>query len=130
MKSVIFAAAAASAAAFAPAQTGKVTTSLNAFESELGVQPPLGFYDPLGMLDDADQERFDRLRFVEIKHGRISMLAFLGQITTRAGIHLGGSIDYAGDSFDSFPNGWAAISGPNAIPGAGLAQIVALAGAL
>jgi len=130
MKSAIFAALVGSAAAFAPAQTGKATTALNAFESELGAQPPLGFFDPLGLLDDADQERFDRLRYVEIKHGRISQLAFLGQITTRAGVHLGGDIDYAGDSFDSFPNGWAAINGPDAIPGAGLGQLVAFIGLL
>ena len=130
MKSAVLAAILGSAAAFAPAQTGKASTALNAFESELGAQPPLGFFDPLGMLDDADQERFDRLRYVEIKHGRISQLAFLGQITTRAGIHLSGSIDSAGNSFDSFPNGWAAINGPDAIPGAGLAQIVAFVGAL
>ena len=32
------------------------------FESEIGAQPPLGFWDPLGLLADADQERFDRLR--------------------------------------------------------------------
>ena len=70
MKSVIFAAAIASAAAFAPAPVAKTTSSLNAFESELGAQPPLGFYDPLGFLDGADQERFDRLRYVELKHGR------------------------------------------------------------
>ena len=87
MKSAVLAAILGSAAAFAPAQTGKASTALNAFESELGAQPPLGFFDPLGMLDDADQERFDRLRYVEIKHGRISQLAFLGQITTRAGVH-------------------------------------------
>ena len=130
MKSVIFAAAIASAAAFAPAQTGKAATSLNAFENELGAQAPLGFFDPLGLLDDADQERFDRLRFVEIKHGRISMLAFLGQIVTRAGIHLDGNIDYAGNSFDSFPNGLAALFGPDAIPSAGFAQIFAFVGLL
>jgi hypothetical protein len=130
MKLAVLAALAGSAAAFAPAQTGKASTALNAFESELGAQAPLGFFDPLGMLDDADQERFDRLRYVEIKHGRIAQLAFLGQITTRAGVHLSGDIDYSGDSFDSFPNGWAAISGPDAIPGAGLAQIVAFVGLL
>merc|ERR1719362_977345 len=130
MKLAAFAALVGFAAAFAPAQTGKASNALNAFESELGVQPPLGFWDPLGLLDDADQEKFDRLRYVEIKHGRISMLAFLGQITTRAGIHLPGNIDYSGDSFDSFPDGWAAVYGPNAIPTAGLAQIVLLAGFL
>ena len=101
-----------------------------AFESELGAQAPLGFFDPLGMLDDADQERFDRLRYVEIKHGRVCQLAFLGQIVTRNGIHLSGDIDYSGHSFDSFPDGLAAISGPDAISGAGLAQIVAFIGAL
>eukprot|EP00578_Thalassiosira_sp_NH16_P031892 CAMPEP_0181076070 /NCGR_PEP_ID=MMETSP1071-20121207/219_1 /TAXON_ID=35127 /ORGANISM="Thalassiosira sp., Strain NH16" /LENGTH=201 /DNA_ID=CAMNT_0023157219 /DNA_START=90 /DNA_END=695 /DNA_ORIENTATION=- len=125
MKSVIFAAAIASAAAFAPASTGKVSTALNAFESELGAQPPLGFYDPLGFLDSADQETFDRLRYVELKHGRISQLAFLGQIVTRAGIHLPGDIDKGGNSFASFPNGLAAINGPDSISSAGLLQILA-----
>ena len=105
------------------------STSLS-FENALGAQPPLGFFDPLGLLDDADQERFDRLRYVEIKHGRIAQLAFLGQIVTRAGIHLSGNIDYAGNSFDSFPNGFSALWGPNAIPAAGIAQIVAFIGIL
>jgi hypothetical protein len=127
MKLIIAATLAASAAAFAPSKVAQTSTSLNAFESELGVQPPLGLFDPLGLLDDADQERFDRLRYVEIKHGRISQLAFLGQIVTRNGIHLPGDIDTAGTSFDSIPNGWAAVG---AIPQAGLLQIVAFVGAL
>merc|ERR1711957_81880 len=76
------------------------------------------------------QERFDRLRYVEIKHGRISMLAFLGQIVTRGGLHLPGNIDYSGDSFDSFPNGIAALVGPDSIPTAGLVQLIALVGVL
>merc|ERR1719384_2285668 len=113
MKITIAATLIASAAAFAPSKVAQTSTALNAFESELGVQPPLGFFDPLGLLDDADQERFDHLRYVEIKHGRISMLAFLGQITTRYGYHLSGDIDYSGTSFDSIPNGWAAV---DAIP--------------
>eukprot|EP01082_Thalassiosira_pseudonana_P009934 g9017.t1 g9017 contig34:646738-647959(+) len=129
-KSVLIAASLASASAFAPAQVAKSTTALNAFENELGVQAPLGFFDPLGLLDNADQERFDRLRYVELKHGRIAQLAFLGNIITRAGVHLPGNIDYAGNSFDSFPNGWAAINGPDAITGTGLGQIVAFVGFL
>ena len=127
MKLIIAATLAASAAAFAPSKVAQTSSSLNAFESELGVQPPLGFFDPLGLLDDADQERFDRLRYVEVKHGRIAQLAFLGNIITRAGVYLPGDIDTAGTSFDSIPNGWAAI---NAIPQAGLLQIVAFVGAL
>ena len=127
MKSAIIATLIGSAAAFAPVQTGKASTALNAFENELGVQPPLGFFDPLGLLDDADQERFDRLRYVEIKHGRISMLAFLGQITTRAGIYLPGDIDSDGTAFSSIGNGWA---GSFDVPVAGALQILAFVGAL
>merc|ERR1739838_865314 len=119
------------AAAFAPAPVAKTTSAISAFEDELGAQPPLGFYDPFGLLaGDVTQERFDRLRYVEIKHGRICQLAFLGQIVTRAGIHLPGNIDYSGDSFDSFPNGVAAIVGENHIPTAGIVQLVALVGVL
>ena len=130
MKSVIFAAAIASAAAFAPAPVAKTTSALNAFESELGAQPPLGFYDPLGFLDRADQETFDRLRYVELKHGRISQLAFVGNLITRAGIHLPGDIDLEGNSFASFPNGLSAINGPDSIATAGLLQILALVAVL
>ena len=63
-----------SAVGFAPQQQqSRSSTSLSAFESELGAQPPLGFWDPLNMLDGVEQERFDRLRYVEIKHGRKSI---------------------------------------------------------
>ena len=131
MKFTIAASLIASAAAFAPAAQKSSSTAINmAFENELGAQPPLGFFDPLGLVADGDQETFDRLRYVEIKHGRICQLGFLGQITTRAGIHLPGDIDTSGHSFASYPNGWAAISGPDAIPSAGLLQIVAFIGAL
>jgi len=127
MKLATLALIAGSAAAFAPTKVAQTSTSLKAFENELGVQPPLGFFDPLGLLADADQDRFDRLRYVEVKHGRIAMLAFLGQITTRYGVHLSGDIDYSGDSFTSIPEGWAAV---DAIPSEGLAQIVAFVGLL
>ena len=78
MKLVIAALLAGSVAAFAPARVGMATSSLNDFDSELGVQEPLGFFDPIGMLEDVDQERFNRLCYVEVKHGRICQLAFLG----------------------------------------------------
>merc|ERR1719203_1611907 len=57
MKLAITALLAGSAAAFAPASMPKASTALNmAFESELGAQPPLGFFDPLGLVADGDQE--------------------------------------------------------------------------
>ena len=129
MKSAIIAALIGSAAAFAPAPAAKTSSAVRAFEDELGVQPPLGFFDPFGMLSgDVTQERFDRLRYVEIKHGRIAQLAFLGQVVTRAGLHLPGDIDYSGHAFDSYPNGVAALIGPNSIPFEGQGQIIAFIG--
>eukprot|EP00439_Symbiodinium_sp_Y106_P040849 s8125_g5.t1 len=40
--------------------------------TELGVQDPIGFWDPLGLSADKDQATFKRRRAVEIKHGRIA----------------------------------------------------------
>ena len=74
------------------------------------------------MLDGASQERFDQLRYTEIKHGRVAMLAFLGFITNYAGIRLGGDIDYSGTSFASIPSGYAALA---AVPKGGWGQIIA-----
>jgi hypothetical protein len=87
----------------------------------IGAQAPIGFWDPLNLLKDADQERFDRLRTVEVKHGRISMLAILGHMVTTAGYRLDGEIAY-GVPFASVKNGLAAL---DTIPGAGIAQIIA-----
>jgi len=117
-----------SAAAFAPAQQAtRASTSLSAFESEVGVQRPLGYWDPLNMLDGVDQDRFDRLRYVEIKHGRIAMLAVLGHIHTTFGARVPGNIDYDGTSFASVKTG---IAGLKDIPNAGILQIFAFVGFL
>merc|ERR1719188_258444 len=51
---------------------------LRAFENELGVQDPVGFWDPVGYTNDGDVQSFKRRRTVELKHGRISMLATMG----------------------------------------------------
>jgi hypothetical protein len=113
------------ASAFAPA--GKVATSSGlrmGFEDAIGAQAPLGFWDPLGLLKEADQDRFDRLRTVETKHGRISMLAILGHLVTTAGVRLPGDIAY-GIPFSSVKNGLGAL---DTIPAAGIAQIIGFIG--
>ena len=131
MKTVILASLIAGAAAFAPVSqkaAQSTTTALNmAFEDELGAQAPLGFFDPLGLVADGDQAKFDRLRYVEIKHGRIAMLAVAGYLVQEAGIRLPGNIDYSGTSFASIPNGFDALT---AIPQAGLLQIIGFIGFL
>ena len=114
-----------SVAAFAPARMASKSTGLKmAYENAIGAQAPLGFWDPLGLLKDADQERFERLRYVETKHGRISMLAILGHLVTSAGIRLPGDIAY-GVPFSSMKTGLAAF---DTIPAAGTFQIIAFIG--
>jgi hypothetical protein len=113
------------ASAFAPASRMASSSSMKmAFEDALGSQAPLGFWDPLGLLEDADEERFDRLRLVEVKHGRISMLAILGHLVTTAGIRLPGEIAY-GTPFASMKTGLAAF---DTIPSAGLFQLFGFIG--
>jgi len=108
MKVAVLAALAGSAAAFAPAQQARISTAVGAteaqtdffglvtetdFSQELGVQPPLGFFDPLGLLKDGDMDTFNDLREKEIKHGRVSMLAVTGYLVTAAGIRFPGAED-------------------------------------
>ena len=53
----------------------------------------LGFYDPLNLCADGNKEKFDLLREYEITHGRVSMLAVVGYLTTAAGIRFPGAGD-------------------------------------
>jgi len=128
MKFAVLATLIASAAAFAPAsQTAKSSTALSAFENEVGAQAPLGFFDPFGVVSDVDQATFDRLRYTEIKHGRICMLGVVGYLVTYAGIRLPFDIDLSGKSFADIPSGFDAIG---AIPDGGIAQLMAFIGFL
>merc|ERR1712139_694558 len=83
---------------------------LRAFESELGVQEPAGFWDPLGFTADGDVASFKRRRSVELKHGRICMLATMGYITPEITGKLPGALSpSAGLKFEDIPNGLAAL---------------------
>ena len=127
MKLAIIASVLASAAAFAPSKQASSSTSLKAFEDDLGATLPLGFWDPLGLVADGDKEKFDRLRLVEIKHGRIAMLAVVGYLVQEAGVRLPGAIDLSGTQFADIPNGYAGLE---AISYAGKLQLFAFIGAL
>jgi len=94
------------------------------FENEIGAQPPLGFWDPLGFLKNADQNGFDRLRYCELKHGRISMLAILGHIVTTKGDRIPGEIPV------NFSNMKAGLGVIDTFPVTGFVQLFFFIGAL
>lgn len=101
-------------------------TSLAAFENELGVQDPVGFWDPAGLATDGDVLAFRRRRSVEIKHGRLSMMATMGYITPELTGKLPGYLSPSNNlKFTDVPNGLAAIS---KVPAAGWLQILAYMG--
>ena len=52
-------------------------------EGDLGVLPPLGVYDPLGLIETRDMARYE---IMEIKHGRAAMLGFLHVILIESGV--------------------------------------------
>lgn len=103
MKLSLLATLVVSASAFTPSQKASTATSLDAkadYASELGVQAPLGLFDPLNILDTCSDEKFNRLRATEIKHGRVAMLGVVGYLVTYAGVRWPG--------LEDVPAGWAA----------------------
>jgi len=111
-----------------PQKTDQIRSSVSmaAFETELGVQAPIGFWDPMGYTADGNVAAFKRRRSVELKHGRICMMAASGYIHPEiAGKWPGFCSPSLGLKFDDIPNGLGALS---KMPVAGLAQIVAFSG--
>merc|ERR1712014_326411 len=100
---------------------------LRAFEGELGVQAPVGFWDPAGLCKDGDSDAFTRRRVTEIKHGRVSMIACLGYITPEYVKFPGYCSPSSNLTFQDIPNGLAALS---KVPGAGWLQMIAFVGAM
>jgi hypothetical protein len=129
MKLAILASLLAGAAAFAPASQKTSSSSvLKAFDDDFGASSFTGAaWDPLGLVADGDQEKFNRLRAVELKHGRIAMLAVVGWLVQEAGIRLPGAIDLSGLKFADIPNGYAGLE---MIPYMGKIQLLLFIGAL
>merc|ERR1719190_334821 len=98
---------------------------LRAFESELGVRAPVGFWDPLGLSSDGDAAVFARRRETEIKHGRVCMFACIGYIVPYYFKLPGFLSPKSGLAFEDVPNGLAAIT---KVPSLGWVQIVATLG--
>jgi len=91
-------------------------------EGDLGVLPPLGVYDPLGLIETRDMRRFE---IMEIKHGRAAMLGFLHVIAIEAGVRVPGYLSITQDlKFSDVPAG--CFASLEAIPTAGWLQIMVL----
>merc|ERR1719221_1649157 len=56
-------------------------------EGDIGVLPPLGVYDPLGLIETRNMARFE---VMEIKHGRAAMLGFVHVLLIEAGARFPG----------------------------------------
>jgi len=93
----------------------------SAFENELGVQAPFGFWDPAGFTSDGSVYEFTRRRCVEIKHGRVAMLACIGYIVPEYFKFPGFLSPSSSIKFADVPNGLAALS---KVPALGWGQIV------
>jgi len=72
-------------------------------EGDLGVLPPLGVYDPLGLIETRDMARYE---VMEIKHGRAAMLGFLHVILINAGARFPGYLSPSASlKFADVPSG-------------------------
>jgi hypothetical protein len=91
-------------------------------EGDLGVLPPLGVYDPLGLIETRDMRRYE---IMEIKHGRAAMLGFLHVIALHAGIYVPGYLSTSANlKFSDVPIG--CFASLEAVPTAGWLQIMIL----
>jgi len=102
------------------ASAGRVAAATMFAEGDIGVTPPLGVYDPLGLIASKDMRRFE---VMEIKHGRAAMLGFMHVILIHAGARFPGYISpSAGLKFADIPSG--CFAGLEALPTAGWLQIM------
>lgn len=91
--SILLASFLASASAFTTSAPKSSSVALKAAADDLGAMAPLGLWDPFGFLADGSQETLDHYRDVELRHGRVSMLAITGWLVTAAGVRLPGMED-------------------------------------
>merc|ERR1711939_623863 len=102
------------------ADGGAVTGSKFDVKDLAGITAPLGFFDPVGFTEGKSEGKIKFYREVELKHGRVGMLAALGFVVGE-NFHplFGGDIDVpAYLAFQQTPlqTFWPAVVGAIAIP--------------
>jgi len=95
---------------------------------ELGACPPLGYWDPFGMMAFQDEAKFRKNRELELKHGRLCMAATIGLIVPDLFGRFDGYLSPSqGLKFADVPS---TIDAIYKVPVEGWLQIFAVAGAL
>merc|ERR1712085_170381 len=104
------------------ARMGEDDLSSDGFGGTLGVLPPLGLFDPLGLIETRDMRRYE---IMEIKHGRAAMLGSLHVIAIEAGVRVPGYLSTSQNlKFSDVPAG--CFASLEAVPTAGWLQIMVL----
>jgi len=112
---------------FGPVATSPLSAVSATAYPEQGATAPLGVWDPLGLSKNASPEKLARWTAVEIKHGRIAMMATTGYVAQTCFRWPGYLSTSEGIKFADLDNG---INGFNKIPALGLAQILLFIGAM
>lgn len=92
MKSAILAATIASACAFAPSPTGRVSTSVSESKADLQnlaakLNPAVKYFDPLNLAEaefwgESNEATIGFLRESEVKHGRVAVSLYFVWVST------------------------------------------------
>jgi light-harvesting complex I chlorophyll a/b binding protein 1 len=111
-----------------PVSAGRTSGVMKmSFQNSPGVIAPLGYFDPAGFAKDGDQAKFNRYRAIEIKHGRIAMLAMTHVFVTHF-VKLPGLLSSSSNiAFADVPSGLAALK---VVPVAGWLQVILFQAAL
>mmetsp|Transcript_7582 Transcript_7582/g.27812 ORF Transcript_7582/g.27812 Transcript_7582/m.27812 type:complete len:283 (+) Transcript_7582:115-963(+) len=113
------------AAAAVGRRSRRPRVAARAFEEELGVQAPMGYWDPLGFSNDGDFDEFYRRRSAELKNGRVAMYATMGYILPEYWRVPGFCSPSHDLLFTDIPNGLKAVG---VVPAEGWLQILAWCG--
>jgi hypothetical protein len=102
------------------APTRAMGASMGFKEGDIGVLPPLGVFDPLGLISSRDMQRYE---IMEIKHGRAAKMGFLHVILVQGGARFPGYLSTsAGLKFADVPSG--CFESLEALPTAAWLQIM------
>ncbi|GMI35074.1 hypothetical protein TrCOL_g13414 [Triparma columacea] len=102
------------------------TIALSAIDqTQVGVLRPLGLFDPLDLMKDT--EAFERRRTSEIKHGRVAMVAVIGNLAPQLGLTFPGYLSTSENVKFSDVSSEGSFAALTKIPAFGVFQILMFA---